>query len=36
MKNAYGILKFSSKQIKKPVQPSKTNGSMGFVIVINM
>ena len=30
------ILKFSSKKIKKPVQPSKANGSKGFVIIINM
>lgn len=29
-------LNFSSKQIKKPVQPSKSNGGMGFVIIINM
>lgn len=29
-------LKFSSKQIKKPVQPSETNGSKGFVFIISM
>jgi len=29
-------LKFSLKKKKKPVHPSKTNGSKGFVFIINL
>lgn len=36
LRKIYYNLKFSSKQVKKPVQPSKSNGSMGFIIIINM